>query len=42
MKKYEYKYSAFGKARQEKAKENKTANTKKVQKVYPWKSYGVI
>ena len=37
MKKYEYKYSAFGRARQEKAKNN----TKKIYRVYPWKSYGV-
>ena len=42
MKKYEYKFSAFGRMRQEKAKENKIANTKKVQKVYPWKSYSII
>ena len=36
MKKYEYKYSAFGRIRQEKAKEIKD---KKVHKVYPWKVY---
>lgn len=37
MKKYEYKYSAFGRARQEKTKETKD---KKIHRVYPWKSYG--
>ena len=38
MKKYEYRISAFGKNRQDNAKDNKV-NTKKLYKGYSWKAY---
>lgn len=40
MRKYKYKYSSFGRIRQEKAKFEKKV-TNKVYKVNPWKVYAM-
>ena len=39
MKKYEYKHSAFGRIRQEKAESKNQVSIKKSYKVCPWKTY---